>query len=81
MGLDSELREDKGHLDDADIAPVQVGGGEIEVVPHFTYLGSVLSSDGDVMEDVKNRIARASRAFGCLRVPIFSNPILSVSTK
>ena len=47
----------------------------------FTYLGSVLSSDGEVMEDVKCRIAKASRAFGCLRASIFNNLNLSVPTK
>ena len=34
------------------------------MVNPFAYLGSTLSRDGDVMEDVKCRIAKASRAFG-----------------
>ena len=33
------------------------------------------------MEDVKYRIAKASRVFGCLPAAIFSNPNLSVPTK
>ena len=54
-------------LGDEDVAPVRVEGGwQIEMVEHFSYLGSVVSRDGDVTEDVKCRIARASRAFGCL---------------
>ena len=57
------------------------GGGQIEMVEQFSYLGSVMSRDGDVTEDVKCRIAKASRAFGCLRDPIFNNPILSIPTK
>ena len=55
--------------------------GEIEMLDHFAYLGSVMSRDGDVTEDMKCRIAKASKAFGCLRGPIFNNPILSISTK
>ena len=51
------------------------------MVQHFSYLGSVVSRDGDVTEDVKCRIAKASRAFGCLRNPIFNNPILSIPMK
>ena len=51
-------------LSDEDVAPVQVEGGEIEMVEHFPYLGSVLSCDGEVMKDVKSRIAKASKAFG-----------------
>ena len=68
-------------MDNEDVAPVQVEGREIEVVEHFTYLGSVLSCSVEVMEDVKSRIAKASRAFGCLRVPMFNSFILSIATK
>ena len=35
----------------------------------------------EVMKDVKSRIAKASKAFGCLRIPIFNNPILSIPIK
>ena len=40
-------------LGDDDVAPVRVEGGEhIETVEHFSYLGSVMSRDWDVTEDV-----------------------------
>ena len=39
------------------------------------------ASNGDVMEDVKGRIAKASRIFECLRYAVFTNPTLSISTK
>ena len=39
----------------------------------FTYLGSSLSRDGDVLSDVNSRIEKASRAFGSLRGPICNN--------
>ena len=68
-------------LNEEDVAPVQVEGGEIEMVDHFAYLGSVMLRDGDVTNDVKCRIVKASRAFGSLRGPIFNNPILSLPTK
>ena len=32
---------------------MQMEGGEIEMVDHFTYLISMFLRDGDVMEDVK----------------------------
>ena len=35
-------------------------GGEIRMVEQFTYLGSVMSRDGYVMDDIKARIAKAS---------------------
>ena len=36
-------------------------------VDEFTYLGSVISSDGKVTKDIEERRAAASRAFGTLR--------------
>ena len=85
-GLMVSIEKTKGmavgeRLSNEDVAPVQVEGGEIEMVDRFAYLGSVMSRDGDVMEDVKCRIAKASRAFGALRGSIFNNPILSIPTK
>lgn len=68
-------------LADEDVAPLVVESGEIEMVEHFTYLGSILSSSGDVMQDVKARIGKASRVFGYLRSAVFGNPTLSIPTK
>ena len=68
-------------LDDDDTAPLQVEDGEIKIVEQLTYLGSVMSKDGDVMEDVKGRVAKAPRVFGCLRNPTFTNPTLCIPTK
>ena len=68
-------------LVDEDVAPLVVESGEIEMVEDFPYLGSILSSSGDVMQDVKARIGKASRVFGCLRGAVFGNPILSIPTK
>lgn len=64
-------------LGDKDIAPVRVEGGG-QIVDHFAYLGSVMSRDGNVTEDVKCRIA--FKNLSCLRGPIFNSPILSIPT-
>lgn len=71
-GMTVSLTKTKGmvlgqSVSEGDTEPVSVEGGEIEVVESFSYLGSVLSCDGEVMDDIKCRIAKASRAFGCLR--------------
>ena len=84
LGPDSEKTKGMAtgdNLNEEDIALVQVKGGEIEMVDHFMYPGSTLLRDGDVVEDVKCHIAKASRAFGCLRGSIFNNLILSLTTK
>ena len=56
-GLTVNVTKTKGmasgeDLADSDTAPVQVEDGEIEMVERFTYLGSVVSSDCDILEDV-----------------------------
>ena len=85
-GLTVSIPKTKGmavgdSLTDDDVAPLSVDTDGIEMVEYFTYLGSVLSSNGAVMEDVKNRTAKASKVFGCLRDAVFSNPTLSLSIK
>ena len=53
----------------------------MDVVQDFTYLGANISRDGEITSEVTRRIARAARAFGCLRVPVFKNKDLSLATK
>ena len=68
-------------LDERNTSSVQVEGGTVEVVSHFTYLGFNISKDGEVTVEIDCRIAKASRAFGCLRKPIFQDRNLSIATK
>ena len=86
FGLTVSLPKTKGlavgsALSEDDVSPVLVDGGEIEIVEEFTYLGSKLSCDGEIFPEVSCHIARASKAFGCLRVPVFLNRTLSTDTK
>ena len=64
-----------------DTSPIVLKGGEIECVTEFKYLGSVLEASGGVMAEVSERIAKASKAFGALKEPIFKNSDLSCKTK
>ena len=64
-----------------DALPVLLEEGKIEIVQDFTYLGSNITRDGEVTDEVKCRIGKAARAFGCLQKPIFQNRCLSVETK
>ena len=65
-----------GTVCEGDGSPVDVGTGMVEMVKNFTYLGSNLSIDCEATCEVKCRLTRASKAFGALRVPIFSNHYL-----
>ena len=40
-----------------------------------------MESDGGITKDVEDRIARASKAFGALRRPVFGDKDLSLRTK
>ena len=66
---------------ESDAEPIQTGSGPIEMVDSFPNLGSIVASDGEVTSELSARIAKAARAFGGLRKPIFQDPKLSLSTK
>jgi hypothetical protein len=84
-GLTVNIEKTKGMVagrhSEEDRSPVCVAGGSIEVVGKFTYLGSVIADDGELNEEVSCRLAKAARAFGCLRRSVFQNSRLSISTK
>ena len=58
-----------------DNLPVQLDGGEIVTVEDFTYLGSSITRDREVCGEVSMRLGRASKAFACLRSPIYISSI------
>ena len=64
-----------------ELRPLELEGGEIECVSDFKYLGSVLEAKGGVGKEVGERIAKAARAFGALKGPVFRNSNLSYKTK
>ena len=64
-----------------DVCLVEMQGARLEVVSNFSYLVSCLCHDGEITCEVSCRIAKVVRVFGCLRVPIFLNRSLSISTK
>eukprot|EP00117_Sycon_ciliatum_P039014 scpid35652/ scgid3339/ Craniofacial development protein 2; p97 bucentaur protein len=82
-GLTVSVRKTKGMAvgESADRRDVVVGADTIEVVDQFTYLGSVLSSDGLACADVRSRLAKASAVFGALKAPVFDNQTLSLRSK
>ena len=68
-------------LHESDMRPVQVDGGAFDIVDSFTYLGSNISRDGEAGTEVSLRLAKAARAFGCLRRSVFQDRNLSIDTK
>ena len=71
-----------GSKDETDLRPLKLGDdGEVECVKEFKYLGSIVEARGGVVKEVGERIAKASRAFGALRMPVFRDSNLSLTTK
>ena len=64
-----------------DRTPVALEGGDIEMVDEFPYLGSVITSSGQMTVEVDKKVAQGSRAFEALRKAVFIDKHLKISTK
>ena len=58
-----------------------VYGNRLKAVDRFTYLGSTLSKDVIIDEEINTRIAKASAAFGRLRANVWNRRGISLHTK
>ena len=58
-----------------------VGDNTLENVTKFQYLGSVLSCDNTLDEEIKNRLSRANYSFGRLAKKVWLNRHVSPRTK
>ena len=62
--------------------PVVIAGETaLPVVQRFCYLGSVLSSDANINEDISSRIAKASYSFGRLARRLWDDHGIRLDTK
>ncbi|BHF70847.1 hypothetical protein SprV_0401390000 [Sparganum proliferum] len=64
-------------------APPQtsVNGNQLQVVKSFPYLGSTLSRNTKIDDEVANRISKASRAFGLLQSTVRNRHGFQLNTK
>ncbi|BHF84221.1 hypothetical protein SprV_0902737100 [Sparganum proliferum] len=60
---------------------ISVNGTQLQVVDNFPYLGSTLSGNTKIDDEVANRISKASQAFGRLRSTVWNRHGLQMSTK
>nr|VZI41399.1 unnamed protein product [Spirometra erinaceieuropaei] len=60
---------------------ISVNGTQLQVVENFPYLGSTLSRNTKIDEEVANRISKASQAFGRLQNTVWNRHGLQLSTK
>nr|VZH97110.1 unnamed protein product [Spirometra erinaceieuropaei] len=60
---------------------ISVNGTQLQVVENFPYLGSTLSRNTKIDDEVANRISKASQAFGRLQSTVLNRHGLQRSTK
>ncbi|BHF68203.1 hypothetical protein SprV_0301123600 [Sparganum proliferum] len=60
---------------------ISVNGTQLQVVENFPYLGSTLSGNTKIDDEVANRISKSSQAFGRLRSTVWNRHGLQLSTK
>ena len=53
----------------------------MECVTEFKYLVSIVEVKGGIAKEVGERIAKTSKDFGALRMPVFRDSNLSLKTK
>ncbi|BHF68288.1 hypothetical protein SprV_0301132100 [Sparganum proliferum] len=60
---------------------ISVNGTRLQVVENFPYLGSTLSRNTKIDDEVTNRISKASQAFGRLQSTVWNRHGLQLSMK
>nr|VZI42377.1 unnamed protein product [Spirometra erinaceieuropaei] len=60
---------------------IKVNGNQLQVLENFPYLGSTLSHNAMIDDELANRISKASQAFGRLRSTVWNRHGLQLSTK
>ena len=58
--------------DNVRVEDISLRGQMMKQVEKFTYLGSVITSDGKFMQDMERKTAGATRLFGMLRQRLWS---------
>ena len=60
---------------------ISIDGTNFSSVEHFTYLGSVISNDTTVINDLYNRLSKDSSSFERLPKRVWQSHLLRLSTK
>ena len=61
--------------------PILLNGSPLEQVEKFCYLGSVLSGNCGIEQEINSRIGKAATTYGKLTKRVWENPKLTIRTK
>ena len=60
---------------------IMVDGNKLNSFPELTYLGSIISSNGRIDDEMQRRMAKASASFGRLHQRLWNNHNVSMRVK
>ena len=60
---------------------INVDDTTLNHVKEFTYLGSIITSDGHIEAELQKRMSKASMSFGRLRERLWNNHNVSIRVK
>lgn len=82
FGLTISLKKTQILAQGAEHPPeISIGDHKLEVVDHFTYLGSTVSSCLSIDREINTRIAKAASVMSRLKQRVWNNSNLSLQTK
>jgi hypothetical protein len=68
------------HANNPTVQNITIGVQKIDAVKHFTYLGTVITSNCNEKEEIQNRICRANKSYYAL-LPILKSKHMHRVTK
>ena len=71
----------KINIKKTEVLYIMVDGNKLNSVMEFTYLGSTISSNGCIDDEIQRRMAKASASFGRLRQRLWNNHHMSMRVK
>ena len=72
---------DKKPDEPVDAMNIKIGDQKLEEVQSFKYVGGIITADGEMKEEIDQRMKTASMAFGGLRSKLFNNKKMAKGVK
>ena len=74
-------RDDEREARKPDALDIKIGSEKIEEVQSFKYVGGIITANGEMKEEIEQRIKTAGMAFGGLRRQLFGDKKMALDVK